>query len=72
VSCKACKATLVFLCADGIKPEDVGLRPDMPYFRTSATQRVPRITYLHIYECEKFSVFEYKRNFKRNFHGASE
>ncbi|KAH1215743.1 Plant cysteine oxidase 2 [Glycine max] len=51
-----CKATLVFLCADGIKPEDVGLRPDMPYFRTSATQRVPRITYLHIYECEKFSM----------------
>ena len=41
---------------DGIKPEDVGLRPDMPYFRTSATQRVPRITYLHIYECEKFSM----------------
>nr|KYP39645.1 2-aminoethanethiol dioxygenase [Cajanus cajan] len=41
---------------DGIKLEDVGLRPDMPYFRTSATQRVPRITYLHIYECEKFSM----------------
>lgn len=41
---------------DGIKPEDVGLRPDLPYFRTSATQRMPRITYLHIYECEKFSM----------------
>ncbi|RDX74782.1 Plant cysteine oxidase 2 [Mucuna pruriens] len=41
---------------DGIKPEDVGLKPDLPYFRTSATQRMPRITYLHIYECEKFSM----------------
>ncbi|KAL9323433.1 hypothetical protein ACSQ67_008290 [Phaseolus vulgaris] len=41
---------------DGIRPEDVGLRPDMPYFRTSASQRVPKIQYLHIYECEKFSM----------------
>ncbi|XP_047167601.1 plant cysteine oxidase 2-like [Vigna umbellata] len=41
---------------DGIRPEDVGLRPDMLYFRTSAAQRVPRIQYLHIYECEKFSM----------------
>ncbi|KAJ1386881.1 RmlC-like cupin domain superfamily [Sesbania bispinosa] len=41
---------------DGIKPEDVGLKPDMPYFRTSSSQRKPKITYLHIYECEKFSI----------------
>ncbi|KAK7266330.1 hypothetical protein RIF29_18973 [Crotalaria pallida] len=41
---------------DGIKPEDVGLRPDMPYFVTNTGQRIPRITYLHIYGCEKFSM----------------
>ncbi|CAL0321753.1 unnamed protein product [Lupinus luteus] len=41
---------------DGIKPEDVGLTPDMPYFLTNVEQRIPRITYLHIYECEKFSI----------------
>lgn len=41
---------------DRIKPEDVGLKPDMPYFHTNGSQRRPRITYLHIYECEKFSI----------------
>lgn len=62
VPCKACNATLVVsFCADGIRPEDVGLRPDMPYFRTSATQRVPKIQYLHIYESEKFSVFAHPK-----------
>ncbi|XP_054804104.1 plant cysteine oxidase 2-like isoform X1 [Prosopis cineraria] len=41
---------------DAIRPEDVGLKPEMPYFRTSHAQRIPRITYLHIHECEKFSM----------------
>ncbi|XP_030469955.1 plant cysteine oxidase 2-like [Syzygium oleosum] len=41
---------------DGIRPEDLGLTPDMPYFRTSVTQRHPTITYLHLCECDKFSM----------------
>ncbi|KAF7802953.1 plant cysteine oxidase 2-like [Senna tora] len=41
---------------DAIRPEDVGLKPEMPYFRTSAAQRIPKITYMHIYECKKFSM----------------
>ncbi|ESW11590.1 hypothetical protein PHAVU_008G043100 [Phaseolus vulgaris] len=39
---------------DGISHEDVGLRPDMPCFNTN--KRTPKITYLHIYECEQFSM----------------
>ncbi|KAK4272020.1 hypothetical protein QN277_020627 [Acacia crassicarpa] len=41
---------------DAITPEDVGLKPDMPYFRTNTIQSFPRITYLHIYECPEFSM----------------
>ena len=44
---------------DAIKPEDVFISPEMPWFRVhkaNAPQRKPRITYLHIYECDKFSV----------------
>ncbi|OIW12441.1 hypothetical protein TanjilG_04190 [Lupinus angustifolius] len=41
---------------DGIKPEDVGLTPNVPYILTNAEQRISRITYLHIYECENFSM----------------
>ncbi|KAI9121143.1 hypothetical protein K1719_008176 [Acacia pycnantha] len=42
---------------DRIRPEDVGLEPEMPYFRTSrARRRMPKISYLHIYECETFSM----------------
>ncbi|KAJ4823357.1 hypothetical protein Tsubulata_047796, partial [Turnera subulata] len=41
---------------DDIKPADVGLNPQMPYFRTSVPGRKPSIRYLHIYECEKFSM----------------
>lgn len=41
---------------DGIKPEDLGLTADMPYFRSSVTQRYPAITYLHLCECDKFSM----------------
>ncbi|XP_061367108.1 plant cysteine oxidase 2-like isoform X2 [Gastrolobium bilobum] len=41
---------------DGIKAEDVGLKPEMPYFSRSNARRAPKVTYLHIYECEKFSM----------------
>ncbi|XP_057435962.1 plant cysteine oxidase 2-like [Lotus japonicus] len=40
----------------GIKPEDVGLKPDMPYFMNNSARKMPKITYLHIYECENFSM----------------
>ncbi|CAK8540618.1 unnamed protein product [Lathyrus sativus] len=39
----------------GIKPEDLGLKPEMPYF-TNNNAGTPKITYLHIFECEKFSM----------------
>ncbi|KAM1009597.1 hypothetical protein ACFX13_045872 [Malus domestica] len=39
-----------------IKPADVGLTPDLPYFRMTVARRTPAITYLHLYECEKFSM----------------
>ncbi|CAI9109638.1 OLC1v1009499C4 [Oldenlandia corymbosa var. corymbosa] len=35
---------------------DVGLRPDMPFFKASTAGKFPRITYQHIYECDKFSI----------------
>ncbi|KAK2351960.1 Plant cysteine oxidase 2 [Trifolium repens] len=40
----------------GIKPEDLGLKSDMPYFSNISNDATPKITYLHIYECEKFSM----------------
>ncbi|KAK7340507.1 hypothetical protein VNO77_21213 [Canavalia gladiata] len=40
----------------GIKPEDIGLNPEMPYFHKNNPRRTPKITYLHIYECENFSM----------------
>jgi hypothetical protein len=48
--------TTAFVCAAGIKPEDLGLKSDMPYFSNISNDATPKITYLHIYECEKFSV----------------
>ncbi|KAH9615301.1 hypothetical protein KSS87_006010 [Heliosperma pusillum] len=41
---------------DSLKSDDVGLSPDMPYFRETRNGRVPVITYLHLYECDKFSM----------------
>ncbi|XP_051141529.1 plant cysteine oxidase 2-like isoform X2 [Andrographis paniculata] len=38
---------------DGMTHGDVGLRPNMPIF---SSERAPIITYLHIYECDKFSI----------------
>jgi len=39
-----------------MKPADVGLSPRMPCFRSSEFRGPPPITYLHLYECPKFSV----------------
>ena len=39
-----------------MKAVDVGLSPEMPYFRTTADEGTPPITYLHLYENNKFSV----------------
>ncbi|XP_021297601.1 plant cysteine oxidase 2 isoform X2 [Herrania umbratica] len=41
---------------DQIQPADVGLTPQMPFFSLPVTRRAPPITYLHIHECEKFSM----------------
>ncbi|KAG5535062.1 hypothetical protein RHGRI_022993 [Rhododendron griersonianum] len=41
---------------DGMTEVDVGLRPNMPYFRRASTDQLPKITYLHIHECDKFSI----------------
>ncbi|XWS44270.1 hypothetical protein CRYUN_Cryun15aG0030300 [Craigia yunnanensis] len=41
---------------DEIRPADVGLTPQMPFFSPPVTRRAPPITYLHIHECEKFSM----------------
>ncbi|KAL8471537.1 hypothetical protein ACS0TY_028973 [Phlomoides rotata] len=38
---------------DGITQVDVGMRPNMPFFRV---ERAPIITYLQLYECDKFSI----------------
>ncbi|RVW14667.1 Plant cysteine oxidase 2 [Vitis vinifera] len=45
------------LYIDNLKPENVGLSADMPYFRATGSDEVPPpVTYLHIYECDKFSI----------------
>ncbi|PIA62550.1 hypothetical protein AQUCO_00200514v1 [Aquilegia coerulea] len=41
---------------DSLKPEDVGLTQDMPYFKEIEKKGTPRIAYLHVYECDKFSI----------------
>ncbi|XP_021808770.1 plant cysteine oxidase 2-like [Prunus avium] len=41
---------------DTMKPADVGLTPELPYFRMTVARRTPAITYLHLHECEKFSM----------------
>lgn len=41
---------------NSMKLEDVGLNPEMSCFRTEAPDEAPKITYLHLYECEKFSI----------------
>ncbi|KAG4922640.1 hypothetical protein AAZX31_18G236600 [Glycine max] len=39
-----------------IKQEDVGLKPEMAFFSSNNPRRTPKITYLHIYECQQFSM----------------
>ncbi|XP_020240849.1 plant cysteine oxidase 2-like [Asparagus officinalis] len=41
---------------DSMKPSDVGLSPKMPYFRSNEFRGPPPITYLHLYECPRFSI----------------
>jgi plant cysteine oxidase len=43
--------------ADRMKPEDVGLSPDLKFFRSrDAAQGTPTITHTTIYNCPNFSV----------------
>ncbi|KAF8390251.1 hypothetical protein HHK36_024776 [Tetracentron sinense] len=44
------------LVLDSMRLEDVGLALDMPYFRTIEIDVAPPITYLHLYDCDKFSI----------------
>ncbi|KAL2532121.1 Plant cysteine oxidase 2 [Abeliophyllum distichum] len=48
---KKSKNLLLFL--DKMTQADVGLRPNMPVFDD---ERAPVITYLHLHECDKFSI----------------
>ncbi|GFY84926.1 2-aminoethanethiol dioxygenase, putative [Actinidia rufa] len=41
---------------DGMTEVDVGLSTNMPYFKRKANDQLPKITYLHIYYCDKFSI----------------
>ncbi|MCD7460554.1 Plant cysteine oxidase 2 [Datura stramonium] len=41
---------------DKMTEADVGLRPNMPYFKSTVSDRPPKITYLHLHECDKFSM----------------
>ncbi|CAL4965731.1 unnamed protein product [Urochloa decumbens] len=41
---------------DCITAADVGLTPNMSYFRRVDPRGTPKITYLHLYKCEAFSI----------------
>jgi cysteamine dioxygenase len=38
-----------------LKPRDVGIDPSMPCFRHTESKGPPPVTYLHFYDCSKFS-----------------
>lgn len=44
------------MLVDKMSGMDVGLRPSMPYFKSTGNDRPPEITYMRIHECDKFSV----------------
>lgn len=50
------KVELLKAVLDKMTEVDVGLKPNMPFFRAEETEKPPRITYLHLYDCEKFSI----------------
>ncbi|XP_074575326.1 plant cysteine oxidase 2-like isoform X1 [Curcuma longa] len=41
---------------DTLKPSDVGLSLNLPYFQNSGIDGPPPVTYLHLYECPNFSI----------------
>ncbi|CAL9201329.1 unnamed protein product [Musa hybrid cultivar] len=41
---------------DTLKPANVGLSSNMPFFRNVGMDGPPPVTYLHIYACPKFSI----------------
>lgn len=41
---------------DNMGASDVGLTQNMPYFQNIDSQGTPAITYLHLYECDQFSI----------------
>ncbi|KAK1298268.1 hypothetical protein QJS10_CPB14g01377 [Acorus calamus] len=41
---------------DSMNPIDVGLSPDMPCFRSTESQANPPVTYIHLDECDNFSM----------------
>lgn len=45
----------MLLDADDLKPRDVGIDPGMPCFRQTDSNGPPPVTYLHFYDCTKFS-----------------
>ncbi|KAJ0729461.1 putative cysteamine dioxygenase [Helianthus annuus] len=41
---------------NGITTPDVNVSPNMPYFKVKETSTFPKITYLHLSHCDKFSI----------------
>ncbi|KAI4339566.1 hypothetical protein MLD38_024494 [Melastoma candidum] len=41
---------------DNLRPEDLGLSANMPYFRRMMVDRPQTISYIHLHECDKFSI----------------
>ncbi|XP_074576035.1 plant cysteine oxidase 2-like [Curcuma longa] len=41
---------------DTLKPDDVGLSPNSPYFQNCGIDGPPPVTYLHLYDCLNFSI----------------